>query len=87
MTRPTDAEIARVLRNIVYRGYDQLAVLALADALDALPTVTWEERIGGVTRAIDRSWPQWAHSDAGRVLDDVDAALRAGFPELAPDDA
>ena len=55
---------------------------ALADALDAAPTVTWEER---VERAADAFDCVPMRGDNANRLTRFYAALRAAFPEYAPD--
>lgn len=107
MTRPTDAEIARVLRDAAtahsaladfFTGKPHAAphialpqlrmggeCRALADALDALPAVTWEERVRKLPSAYEdfTRGDRWPDGD-GYDLDIADALLRAAFPEYAP---
>lgn len=60
----------------------------LADALDRIASVTWEERIGRAVRGIDGYWEEngWptapTHGPGQRAL--LDLILRAAFPENAP---
>lgn len=61
----------------------------LADALDALPSVTWEERTERARKAFYDSYGthDTAALPAGIFGQDIPAALAAAFPEFAPANA
>ena len=61
---------------------------ALADALDATPTVTWGERPERAGRALYDSFCEdcGGKYSPAEYREAASIALRAGFPELAPGD-
>lgn len=95
MTRPSDREIADLLREgrlfamTVCRWPKSRAdegqritdaMSAAADALSAAPEVTWEERVGRAAIAFVRT----QGDDDCSIAEPMDAAMREAFPEAAP---
>jgi hypothetical protein len=96
--------VARVLREAaqkiaakaggVRKGFSDLnfaenELRALASALDALPSVTWEERVERASLAAVNLIGAWTDADGREERVSTrraigDAALRAGFSEYAP---
>ena len=85
MTRPSDAQLIALLRDAARNASSTaraasraIPLRSAADALAAAPSLTWEERVSAAEDVLC--------DDVSRVTrDDVVTALRAAFPEYAPE--
>lgn len=89
MTRPSDEEIIRMLRDAARNASSTarpasraIPLRRAADALAAAPSLTWEERVERGKLALWKASALLMNRRAGR--DYAEIALRAAFPEYAP---